>query len=118
MEFKLKNQVDLEKLKQQLTQDFPDCKVKSPPMNNKIIMVQKGTVLVGIRQKKETLKVYGSLNTQNPGILIAIVIGVLLGIIGALVIVGILTLVKQKDYKAFEAEVGDKVATFIENDLA
>ena len=72
-------------------------------------MVQKGTILVGINQRMDKLKIYGSLNTQNPGVLIAIIIGVLSGIIGALVIVGILPLVKKKGYKEFEAEVGDKV---------
>lgn len=113
MEFKIDQNFSIEDLKAKVTEAFPQYVVKSPPMNKKIIMVQKGAILAGIAQRKDKLRVYGSINTQNIGVMIGLIVGILFGLIGALVFILIITLMKKKDYKELEAEVGAKVAEII-----
>ena len=98
----------LDEVMQDLRDHFPNYKIKTPWLNNKVILVQKGAVLATIKNGgNRTYKVSGGLNTQNLGVALGIGIGVVFGFIGALIIAGIIYLVNQTKINNFKIEIED-----------
>ncbi len=106
MKLVAKEQIDLEELKGNLERAFTDYKVKYPLFSKKMLRVSKGLSWVGVFQKKDVVKISGGPNIGNIWLILAIAIGAVLGVIGALLVVGIVWFAKKKEFTRMEQEVG------------
>ncbi|MGF1533001.1 MAG: hypothetical protein ACFCUI_04820 [Bernardetiaceae bacterium] len=96
-----------EELMSILQQAFPDHKVKSPWINKKVILIQKGAVMVQVfRRKKGILLIKSTINTQNLWVATGLGLCVLF-IIGPLVFLGIMWLIYKKKMENLGIETLD-----------
>tara|TARA_B100000508_G_C11273584_1_gene186907 strand:- start:37 stop:387 length:351 start_codon:yes stop_codon:yes gene_type:complete len=106
MELVLDHPIDIEKLKQDLANRFPEYKIKSVLLNKKSVRVINGMnqVVVGQRKNGKVICV-GNLNMLDWRIFIPFIILLGLMLITGFLFILIMGLVKKKQFKAFEAEI-------------
>lgn len=111
MEITLKNtEIENNEISDKVKAAFPDLKVSVPPLNKKITVVQKNNwVMSRVIRKKDKLVVKGEPNTQSTVAMGLIILGVLAGLIGAVIVIGLMYALKGKEAKAFGEEVYNKL---------
>lgn len=111
MEIQLSNpEIENSEITAKIEQLFPEKKVKAPPLNKKITVIQKDTwVMSRVIRKKDKLIVKGEPNTQSGPAMGLIILGILAGLVGALIVLGLMYAFKGKEAKAFGEEVYNKL---------
>ncbi|HPF10909.1 MAG TPA: hypothetical protein PKW08_02055 [Flavobacteriaceae bacterium] len=106
MELLLEKPIDLQKLKEALTEKFPDYKVKQALFNKKVLRITNGFSQVVVAQRKNgTLLCVGNLNTMDWRIFIPFVLLLAAMLISGIIFILIMSSVKKKQFKAMEEEV-------------
>ncbi|MCC5815940.1 MAG: hypothetical protein JJT78_14395 [Leptospira sp.] len=111
MEFILQNpSIENSAIEAKIREIFPDFKIKVPPLNKKITVIQKDSwIMCRVIRKKEKLIIKGEPNTTSPAGMGLIIAGVLAGLIGAVVVIGLMYAINGSKASAFAKEVQDKI---------
>lgn len=106
--------VDLEKLKDSLTQKFPQYKVKYALWNKKSIRIINGMnqVVVGQRKSGKMICV-GNINMLDWRLFIPFVLLMAAMIITGIIFLVIMISIKKKQFKALEAEVQNYLQNYL-----
>ncbi len=97
----------IDKITERLKSICPDYKIKT--FGKKNIIIKNKPVMLVISKNKNELKVRSDINYKYNKILIAIIFGVLLGIIGVFFIIIALYIIYNKKRKNFHREIFSKL---------
>lgn len=100
MELLLEKPIDLQKLKEALTEKFPDYKVKQALFNKKVLRITNGFSQVVVAQRKNgTLLCVGNLNTMDWRIFIPFVLLLAAMLISGIIFILIMSSVKKNSLR-------------------
>lgn len=105
MELTLNKDAEVEQIKNDLTEAFPNYKVKYPMFNKKIINVVNGPVMAIVIPKNDKVKVVGNINLMLPWMFVAFVVLIALTLLGGFIFYGAMYYTKKKDFQALQQEI-------------
>lgn len=94
-------------LKATLTHAFPKYNVASPPLFKRTTLVASGLSSVTVQKRNRKLKLTPTPNTKHPGVIAAIVLGVIFGLLPAVVVIIVLFVVTKNKNEALAEQVAD-----------
>ncbi|QCX38901.1 hypothetical protein FF125_10815 [Aureibaculum algae] len=107
MELTIASQTNISEIKESLSVQFPNYKVKYAFLNKKALNVINGSSMVIIFHKKNELKVMSNLNIMKSWMFVVFVLLLFLTFVGGFIFYGIIWHKKKKEFRALEQEVAD-----------